>query len=54
MVVVNSEVLCGLMDKATVRSGKKNSIVTVMMRDFGLHEVAAAMNLLDVLRTLAQ
>jgi DNA-directed RNA polymerase III subunit RPC1 len=44
LVVVNSEIMCGVMDKATVGSGKKKSIFGVIMRDYGPHEAAAAMN----------
>jgi DNA-directed RNA polymerase III subunit RPC1 len=43
LVVVNSEIMCGVMDKATVGSGKKKSIFGVIMRDYGSHEAAAAM-----------
>lgn len=43
LVVVNSEIMCGVMDKATVGSGKKKSIFGVIMRDYGTHEAAAAM-----------
>ncbi|EEB93520.1 hypothetical protein MPER_07807, partial [Moniliophthora perniciosa FA553] len=38
------EVMCGVMDKAIVGSGKKKSIFGVIMRDYGPHEAAAAMN----------
>lgn len=44
LVIVNSEIMCGVMDKATVGSGKKKSIFGVMMRDYGSGEAAAAMN----------
>ncbi|KAF9485367.1 beta and beta-prime subunits of DNA dependent RNA-polymerase [Pholiota conissans] len=44
LVVVNSEIMCGVMDKATVGSGKKKSIFGVIMRDYGPHEAASAMN----------
>ncbi|TFK64915.1 beta and beta-prime subunits of DNA dependent RNA-polymerase [Pluteus cervinus] len=44
LVVVNSEIMCGVMDKATVGSGKKKSIFGAIMRDYGPHEAAAAMN----------
>ncbi|KAF9077107.1 hypothetical protein BDP27DRAFT_1311829 [Rhodocollybia butyracea] len=44
LVIVNSEVMCGVMDKAVVGSGKKKSIFGVIMRDYGPHEAAAAMN----------
>jgi len=32
LVVVNGEVMCGVTDKATIRSGKKKSIFAVMIR----------------------
>lgn len=35
LVIRNSEVMCGVMDKATVGDGKKDSVFYVMMRDFG-------------------
>ncbi|KAJ6583193.1 hypothetical protein B0H10DRAFT_2097845 [Mycena sp. CBHHK59/15] len=44
LVIVNSEIMCGVMDKATVGSGKKRSIFGVILRDYGPHEAAAAMN----------
>ncbi|KAE9394109.1 beta and beta-prime subunits of DNA dependent RNA-polymerase [Gymnopus androsaceus JB14] len=44
LVIVNSEVMCGVMDKAIVGSGKKKSIFGVIMRDYGSDEAAAAMN----------
>ncbi|OCH86035.1 beta and beta-prime subunits of DNA dependent RNA-polymerase [Obba rivulosa] len=44
LVIVNSEIMCGVMDKAVVGSGKKKSIFGVIMRDYGPHEAAAAMN----------
>lgn len=44
LVIVNSEIMCGVMDKATVGSGKKKSIFGVILRDYGPHEAANAMN----------
>lgn len=44
LIVINSEIMCGVMDKATVGSGKKKSIFGVIMRDYGPDEAAAAMN----------
>lgn len=44
LVIVNSEIMCGLMDKATVGSGKKKSIFGIILRDYGPHEAAEAMN----------
>ncbi|KAM4065931.1 RNA polymerase rpb1 [Hirsutella rhossiliensis] len=44
LVVRNSEVMCGRMDKSTVGSGKKDSIFYIIMRDFGPDEAVIAMN----------
>ncbi|KAA1465897.1 beta and beta-prime subunits of DNA dependent RNA-polymerase [Dentipellis sp. KUC8613] len=44
LVIVNSEIMCGVMDKATVGAGKKKSVFGVIMRDYGPHEAASAMN----------
>jgi DNA-directed RNA polymerase III subunit RPC1 len=44
LVIVNSEIMCGVMDKATVGSGKKKSVFGVIMRDYGPEEAASAMN----------
>lgn len=44
LVVRNSEVLCGRMDKTTVGSGKKDSIFYIILRDFGPDEAVIAMN----------
>lgn len=44
LVVRNSEVMCGRMDKSTVGSGKKDSIFYVILRDFGPDEAVLAMN----------
>jgi DNA-directed RNA polymerase III subunit RPC1 len=44
LVVVNSEIMCGVMDKATVGGGKKKSVFGIIMRDYGSHEAAIAMN----------
>lgn len=44
LVIVNSEIMCGVMDKATVGSGKKKSIFGVILRDYGPDEAAVAMN----------
>lgn len=44
LVIRNSEVMCGRMDKATVGDGKKNSVFYVMLRDYGPEYAAAAMN----------
>lgn len=44
LVVVNSEIMCGVMDKSTVGAGAKKSIFGIILRDYGAHEAAAAMN----------
>ncbi|KZO94824.1 beta and beta-prime subunits of DNA dependent RNA-polymerase [Calocera viscosa TUFC12733] len=44
LVIVNSEIMCGVMDKATVGSGKKKSIFGAILRDFGPEEASGAMN----------
>ncbi|OTA90479.1 hypothetical protein M434DRAFT_367966 [Hypoxylon sp. CO27-5] len=44
LVVRNSEVMCGRMDKSTVGAGKKASIFYVILRDFGPDEAVTAMN----------
>ncbi|KAH9892352.1 hypothetical protein F4778DRAFT_317731 [Xylariomycetidae sp. FL2044] len=44
LVVRNSEVMCGVMDKSTVGAGKKDSIFYVILRDFGPDEAVIAMN----------
>ena len=54
LVVRNSEVMCGRMDKSTVGGGDKKSVFYVILRDFGPDYAAAAMNRLAKLcaRTL--
>ncbi|KAJ9156363.1 DNA-directed RNA polymerase subunit [Pleurostoma richardsiae] len=44
LVIRNSEVMCGLMDKSTVGSGKKDSIFYVILRDYGPDEAIIAMS----------
>lgn len=46
LVVRNSEVMCGVMDKSTT-GGKKESIFYVMLRDFGPEVAAEGMNRLS-------
>lgn len=43
LVIVNSEIMCGVFDKNTVGDGKKNSVFGVIMRDYGPDEAANAM-----------
>ncbi|KAL3466153.1 hypothetical protein BJX64DRAFT_22872 [Aspergillus heterothallicus] len=47
LVVRNSEVMCGVMDKSTVGSGKKDNIFYIMLRDFGPAAAAEGMNRLS-------
>ncbi|KAK6364154.1 DNA-directed RNA polymerase III subunit C1 (rpo31) [Exophiala oligosperma] len=49
LCIRNSEVLCGRMDKATVGSGKKNSVFYILYRDFGPDAAAQGMNRLSKL-----
>jgi DNA-directed RNA polymerase III subunit RPC1 len=49
LVIRNSEVMCGVMDKATVGDGKKDSVFYVMMRDFGPDHAVQGMNRLSKL-----
>ncbi|PWY98687.1 putative RPO31-DNA-directed RNA polymerase III, 160 kd subunit [Testicularia cyperi] len=44
LVIVNSEVMCGVFDKSTVGDGKKNSVFGVMLRDYGPDSAITAMN----------
>ena len=44
LVIQNSEVMCGVMDKSTVGDGKKNSVFGVMLRDYGSSVAIEAMN----------
>ncbi len=44
LVIRNSEVMCGVMDKATVGDGKKDSVFYVLMRDFGPDYAVLGMN----------
>lgn len=44
LVIRNSEVMCGPMDKATVGDGKKDSVFYVLMRDFGPDYAVQGMN----------
>ncbi|CAO3643339.1 unnamed protein product [Cunninghamella echinulata] len=44
LVVQNSEIMCGLVDKAIVGDGNKNSVFYVILRDYGPIETAKCMN----------
>lgn len=43
-VMVNSEIMCGVVDKAIVGGGKKTSIFSVILRDYGQDAAAVTMN----------
>ncbi|KAG5357864.1 DNA-directed RNA polymerase III subunit RPC1 [Yarrowia sp. B02] len=44
LVIRNSQVMCGAMDKATLGDGKKDSVFYSILRDYGPDEAAGAMN----------
>ncbi|EGG07581.1 uncharacterized protein MELLADRAFT_47986 [Melampsora larici-populina 98AG31] len=44
LVIQNSEIMCGVVDKAIVGGGKKDSIFAVINRDYGPDEAVKAMN----------
>lgn len=44
LCIRNSEVMCGVMDKSTIGSGKKDNIFYVILRDFGQDAAVQAMN----------
>lgn len=43
VVIRNSEIMCGSMDKNTMGSGTKKNIFYVLLRDFGENEATKAM-----------
>ncbi|KAF8306249.1 beta and beta-prime subunits of DNA dependent RNA-polymerase [Clavulina sp. PMI_390] len=43
LVIVNSEIMCGVFDKATVGGGKKKSMFGIILRDYGPDAAAVAM-----------
>ncbi|PKI83673.1 hypothetical protein MVES_002587 [Malassezia vespertilionis] len=47
LVIQNSEVICGVMDKATVGDGNKHSLFGVILRDYGPDATITAMNRLS-------
>ena len=49
LCIRNSEIMCGVMDKSTIGSGKKDSVFYVIMRDYGPDAAVAAMNRLSKL-----
>lgn len=44
MVIQNSELMCGVVDKSIVGDGNKDSMFYVVLRDYGCEEAAACMN----------
>ncbi|CAH6722905.1 DNA-directed RNA polymerase III subunit Rpc1p [[Candida] jaroonii] len=44
VVIRGSQILCGVMDKSLLGDGKKHSVFYTILRDFGPHEAAEAMN----------
>ena len=44
LVIRNSEIMCGRMDKSTIGAGRKNSLFYVLYRDFGPDVAAECMN----------
>ena len=49
LCIRNSEIMCGVMDKATIGAGKKDSIFYVILRDFGADAAVETMNRLSKL-----
>ncbi|KAJ5884826.1 DNA-directed RNA polymerase III subunit RPC1 [Penicillium taxi] len=49
LIIRNSEIMCGVMDKSTIGSGKKENVFYVMLRDFGPPAAAEGMNRLSKL-----
>jgi DNA-directed RNA polymerase III subunit RPC1 len=47
LTIRNSEIMCGVMDKSTIGSGKKDSVFYVLLRDYGPDAAAKAMNRLS-------
>ena len=44
LCIRNSEIMCGVMDKTTIGSGKKDNVFYVILRDFGPDAAVQAMN----------
>ena len=44
VIVRNSQILCGVMDKSLLGDGKKHSVFYTILRDYGAIEAATAMN----------
>ncbi|KAK2759928.1 hypothetical protein FQN54_002664 [Arachnomyces sp. PD_36] len=47
LCIRNSEIMCGVMDKSTIGSGKKDSVFYAMLRDYGPEVAAEGMNRLS-------
>ncbi|EAU36765.1 DNA-directed RNA polymerase III largest subunit [Aspergillus terreus NIH2624] len=47
LVIRNSEMMCGVMDKSTIGSGKKDNVFYIMLRDYGPAAAAEGMNRLS-------
>ncbi|KAG7247410.1 hypothetical protein CRUP_017783, partial [Coryphaenoides rupestris] len=44
VVIHNSELMCGTLDKGTLGSGSKKNIFYILLRDWGQEEAADAMS----------
>ncbi|KAG0005321.1 hypothetical protein BGZ65_011422, partial [Modicella reniformis] len=44
LVIHNSEIMCGVLDKSSVGDGNKSSLFYIVMRDYGAVEAATCMN----------
>lgn len=44
LIIRNSEVMCGVMDKSAIGAGKKDSVFYVILRDYGPDAAVQAMN----------
>ncbi|KAJ2559006.1 DNA-directed RNA polymerase III subunit C1 (rpo31) [Coemansia sp. RSA 1933] len=44
LIIRNSEIMCGILDKMVVGDGGKNSIFFIALRDYGTEEAASLMN----------
>ena len=47
LVIRNSEIMCGVMDKSNIGDGKKDNIYYIMLRDYGPAAAAEGMNRLS-------
>jgi len=44
LIIRNSEIMCGVIDKSIVGDGNKKSVFYVIMRDYGVNAAATCMN----------